>query len=151
MPEFAQEFLHNVENDAQELLEAHWREIAINQDKIQLNPDWGAYDELEGAGKLRIFTAREAGKLVGYFVVIVGANLHYRDHVFAVNDILFLAKEHRRGHTGKRLIKFAESCLKADGVSVLTINTKTHKPFDVLMTYLGFSCVERVYSKFIGD
>jgi len=36
-------------------------------------------------------------------------------------------------------------------VSVLNINTKTHKPFDSLMEYLGFNLIERVYSKYIGD
>lgn len=151
MPEFRQELLKDARTDAEELIEAHWREIALNRDKIKLNPDWDAYEDLERAGKLRIFTARDSGELIGYFVVLVGRHLHYRDHIFASNDILFLAKDHRRGHTGKNLIQFAEKCLREDGVSVLTINTKIHKPFDVLMRYLGFRCVERLYQKYIGD
>ena len=148
---YQQEFLATARPDAQKLLEAHWEEIALNKGKIALNPDWEAYEALEGSGKLKIFTARDDDRLIGYFVVIVGVNLHYKDHVFAVNDILYLDKEHRKGRTGLKLIKFAEKCLKEDGVSVLSINTKVHKPFDSLMEYMGFNLIERVYSKYIGD
>lgn len=148
---YQQEFLATARPDAQKLLEAHWEEIALNKGKIALNPDWEAYEALESSGKLKIFTARNDDRLIGYFVVIVGVNLHYKDHVFAVNDILYLDKEHRKGRTGLKLIKFAEKCLKEDGVSVLSINTKVHKPFDSLMEYMGFNLIERVYSKYIGD
>lgn len=148
---YQQEFLETARPDAQELLEAHWEEIALNKDKIKLNPDWDAYQDLEHNNKLKVFTARDGSTLVGYFVVIIGTNLHYKDHVFAVNDILYLAQGYRKGFTGIKLIKFAEKCLKADGVSVLNINTKIHKPFDQLMVYLGFKPIERVYSKYIGD
>ncbi len=151
MIKYQQEFLLTARPDAQRLLEAHWEEIALNKGKIALNPDWDAYEALEEAGKLLIFTAREDNKLIGYFVVLVGVNLHYKDHVFATNDILYLDKDYRKGRIGLKLIKFAEKCLKDDGVSVLTINTKVHKPFDTLMEYLGFNLIERVYSKYIGE
>ena len=151
MPNFQQEFLTSVVEDAKELLERHWEEIAVNKDKIKLNPHWEAYVDLEDKGQLRIFTARENGKLIGYFVVIIGVNLHYKDHVFAVNDILYLHSSWRKGLTGVKLIKFAEKCLKLEGVSVMSINTKTHRPFDSLMSYLKYDLVERVYQKYIGD
>jgi len=148
---YQQEFLDTCKKDCQELIRLHWEEIALNKELIKLNPDWDAYHTLENSDKLKIFTARVKEELVGYFVVITGSNLHYKDHVFAVNDILYLSKEHRKGRTGLKLIKFAEKCLKKDGVSVLSINTKVHKPFDSLMEYMGFNLIERVYSKYIGD
>lgn len=148
---YQQEFLNTARPDAQKLLKDHWEEIALNKSKIALNPDWDAYEDLEQAGKLKVFTARTDDKMIGYFVVIVGVNLHYKDHIFAVNDILYLDKDYRKGRTGLKLIKFAETCLKEDGVSVLNINTKVHKPFDSLMEYMGFNLIERVYSKYIGS
>ena len=148
---YQQEFLATVENDIRPLLERHYKDIAVNQDKIKLNPDWEAYHSLEQDGMLKIFTAREQGELVGYFVVIVHRNLHYKDHLFASNDVIFLHPDHRKGRTGIKLIQFSEKCLREDGVSVLAINTKVHKPFDKLMQFLGFSLVERIYSKYIGD
>jgi len=142
---YQQEFLNQVRSDAEPLIKLHWDEIALNQDKIKLNPDW------EDDNRLKIFTARKSKQLVGYFVVLLGTNIHYKDHVFASNDIIYLHKDYRKGFAGVRLIKFAEKCLKDDGVSVLLINTKIHRPFDKLLERLKFKPIERVYSKFIGD
>jgi GNAT superfamily N-acetyltransferase len=144
---YQQESLVTVKEDARPLLEKHWEEIALNKDKIKLNPDWDAYADLEDAGVLKIFTARSDGELVGYFVVFVKAHIHYRDHLFAYNDILFLDKEYRKGFTGAKLIKFAEKCLREDDVSVVVVNTKRHKPFDVLLNWLGYRHIENIYSK----
>tara|TARA_R110000803_G_scaffold4407_1_gene14831 strand:- start:245 stop:700 length:456 start_codon:yes stop_codon:yes gene_type:complete len=151
MVKYQQEFLSQVQSDIEPLIELHWEEIALNQDKIKLNPDWDAYHNLEAESKLKIFTVRDGDKLVGYFVVLIGTNIHYKDHQFASNDIIYLHKDYRRGFAGIRLIKFAEKCLKEDGVSVLVINTKTHKPFDKVLERLKFKPIERVYSKFIGE
>jgi hypothetical protein len=148
---YQQEFLSSVRGEIEPLLNSHWEEIALNKEKIKLNPDWDAYQSLEEQGKLKIFTARDDEQLVGYFVVIVGTNIHYKDHLFAANDIIYLSPKHRKGFTGIKLIKFAEKCLKNDGVSVLTINTKVHQPFDKLMDFLKFRKIERVYSKYLGE
>jgi GNAT superfamily N-acetyltransferase len=148
---YQQEFLDSVVEEVKELLESHWDEVALNKDKIKINPDWDTYYALQEQGKLDIFTARDKGVLVGYFVVLVSTHMHYKDHLFAKNDLIYLAPSHRKGFTGVKLIKFAESMLKEDGVSVLVINTKNHKPFHKLMKFLGFSSAETLYSKYIGD
>ena len=137
--------------DAEPLLQEHWDEVALNKDKIKINPDWDAYYALEEQGKLKVFTARDGEKLVGYFVVFVSPHIHYKDHLFAKNDLIYLAPSHRKGFTGIKLLKFAEGCLKADGVSVLVVNTKNHRPFHKIMQFLGFSPSETLYSKYIGD
>lgn len=144
---YQQEFLAAVYIEIQKLLELHWRDIALNQSKIKLNPDWDRYEEAEKSGQLKIFTARNEGQLVGYFVCLVTKSLHYKDHTFAHNDVLFLHPNYRKGLAGWRLMKFAERCLSDDGVALLMVNTKTHKPFDVLLQRLGYSHIENVYSK----
>jgi GNAT superfamily N-acetyltransferase len=144
---YQQESFVTYKGDAIPLLEKHWQEIALNKDKIKLNPDWDAYADLEDAGVLRIFTARDDNKLVGYFVTFVKLHLHYKDHLFAYNDVLFLASDYRKGFVGPKLMKFAEKCLKEDGVAVLVVNTKLHKPFDTLLKWLGYKHVENLYSK----
>tara|TARA_B110000259_G_C13926472_1_gene367060 strand:- start:559 stop:1017 length:459 start_codon:yes stop_codon:yes gene_type:complete len=149
---YQQEFLGQVENDILVLIDLHYKEIALNQSKVKLNPDWDVYRALENEGKLKIFTARDNDTLVGYFVVVVGVNMHYKDHTFACNDIIYLHKDYRKGFAGIKLIKFAKKCLTEDGVSVLTINTKVHQPFDRVLERLGFNLIERVYSSYLqGD
>lgn len=146
---YQQESLSTCKVDAEGLLKDHWEEIALNKDCIKLNPDWDAYFDLEESGNLKVFTARSDGKLIGYFVVLCRAHLHYKDHVFAFNDVLYLSKDYRKGMTGAKLIKFAEKCLKEDGVSILVVNTKRHKPFDILLSWLGFKHAENVYTKYL--
>jgi GNAT superfamily N-acetyltransferase len=148
---YQQESLATCANDAKDLLYSHWEEIAVNKDVIKLNPDWDAYYNLEEVGILKIFTARSDGVLVGYFVVLCRTHIHYKDHIFAANDILYLHKDYRKGLTGAKLMKFAEKCLQEDGVSVLVVNTKRHKPFDSLLEWLGYKHVENVYSKLLRE
>lgn len=149
---YQQEFLVSCRQEAQELIQEHWEEIARNKEKIKLDPNWEAYEVLEEAGVFRIFTARADGKLVGYFAVLVMKHLHYKGDTFADNDVLFLKKEYRKGLTGVKLIKFAEACLRNDGVAVLNINTKAHKPFDLILSRLGYEQADRIYSKYLqGD
>ena len=144
---YRQESLVTTKADIIPLLEKHWEEVALNKDKIKLNPDWDAYANLEDAGILKIFTARDDRKLVGYFVVFVKSHIHYKDHLFCYNDVIFVDEEYRKGFTSPRLIKFAEKCLKADGVEVMIVNTKMHKPFDSLLVWLGYKHIENLYSK----
>jgi GNAT superfamily N-acetyltransferase len=148
---YQQEFLSQVDREARPLLEKHWQDIALNKDKIKLNPDWDAYYLKEEMNQLKIFTARNSGVLVGYFVVFTGNHLHYKDHIFATNDIIYMHPDHRKGFVGIKLIKFAEKCLKEDNISVLHINTKFHKDFSKVLERLGFAPVEAVYGKFIGE
>lgn len=146
---YQQEFFGKIRTEIGLLITKHWEEIALNKDTIKLNPDWEAYKQLEDSGILKIFTARDNDLLVGYFVVLVRNHIHYKDHLFAVNDILYLSPEYRKGRVGLSLIKFTENCLKEDNVSVLVVNTKCHKPFDSLLEYLGFTHIENIYSKLL--
>lgn len=144
---YQQEFLASVYLEIQDLLKSHWQEIALNKDFIHLNPDWDQYEEAEKAGQLQIFTAREGKRLVGYFVTTTAKSLHYKDHVFATNDVIYLHPDYRKGLAGWHLLKTAEKYLRQDGVSLLFVNTKIHKPFDVLLTRLGYNHIENVFSK----
>jgi GNAT superfamily N-acetyltransferase len=148
---FQRENLASIQHEIKPLLEEHWEEVAVNKDKIKLNPNWEVYAYLETAGSLGIYTARKDKELVGYFVVIAEAHIHYKDHIFASNDVVYLAPAYRKGMVGANLIQYAEQDLKKLGVSVLTINTKVHRPFDSLMERMGFSLKERVYSKYLGE
>lgn len=148
---YQQESLATCKSDILPLLEEHWEEIALNKGIIKLNPDWEAYHNLEDSGALKIFTARDDARLVGYFVVLCRNHLHYVDHLFAFNDIIYLHKDYRKGFTGAKLMKFAEKCLKEDGVSVVVVNTKRHKPFDSLLEWLGYKHAENIYTKLLRD
>ncbi len=145
------ENFYTLKEEVDELFKKHWEEIALFKDKMKLNPDWSFYEQLYLEGSLGLFTARKGKKLIGYFVVIAKAHPHYKDHIVASNDIIFIDPEYRKGLTGYKLIKFAKENLKELGVSVLAVNIKVHKPFDKLLERLGFENTERLYTVYIGD
>ena len=152
MKQYREERLAEILHEFLPLIEKHWEEIAVNQDKIKLNPDFDKYVQMNDCGVLKVYTARDDfGKLIGYFLVMLAPHLHYQDHVFAMNDILYVDPAYRGSTVAYRLIKFVEKQLKEEGVSVLMINMKVHAPFDRFLEGLGFSNTERVYTKFIGD
>ena len=148
---YQEEKYGQVRSEIEVLFKEHWQEIALNQDKIKLNPDFDTYKTLNDAGILRIFTARQDGLLVGYFLVMVTPHIHYKDHSFAMNDIIYVHPKWRGATVAYRMIKHVENALKEDGVSVLIINMKTHSPFDRLLEGLKFTNTERLYSKYIGE
>lgn len=145
------ESIKDLKNEIQPLFKKHWEEIALNQDKVKLNPDWDTYYKIQDIGMLTCFTAREDNNLVGYFFVIVNNHLHYADTSMAMCDLIYISPENRKGRVGTNLIKFAEKNLSESGVSVLYMNTKDHAPFDNLLIRLGYSLAERTYSKYIGE
>ena len=151
MTQFAEEMYDEVIDEIAPLFEQHWEEIALNKDKIKLSPDLSKYKALNDLGILRIFTARNEGLLVGYFVVIAQPHLHYQEHTFAMNDIIYIHPDYRGSTVAYRMIKYVEKVLKKDGVSVLMINMKVFAPFDNLLEKLQFTNTERVHSKYIGD
>ena len=151
MIKYQQEFVSQVEEEIKPLIAAHWEEVEDYQSYIKLDPCWESYYALELQGNLKVFTARSEGKLAGYFVSVVNHNIHHKSHLFASCDVVFLHKDYRKGLTGIKLIKFSESCLKSDGVSVLVINSKVRSPLRKILTWLKFKPSECSYSKYLGD
>lgn len=150
MIEYASESFIACRDELEPLFEQHYQEVALNKDKIALNPNWETYELFDKAGHLRTYTVRTDGRLCGYFVVLLIGGLHYKDHIFAVNDLIYIDPTERKGYTAWRLLKYAEQDLKECGVSAMQVNVKKHKPFDKLLLRLGYTHIENLYSKYIG-
>lgn len=131
------------------LFEEHWEEVAINKEKIKLNPDYSKYEQMQASGILALFTARDEGRLIGYSVFFMIPHMHYRDHMFAMNDIIFLLPEYRGTMAGADLVQFAEKELKGVGVSYITYHFKTHLPFGKGLEFLGYEHCENMFGKYI--
>lgn len=149
----AEERAKDLVDEIKPLIAKHWEEIALFKDQIKLNPDFDKYIELDEQDMLHIVTARreEDLKLIGYFISVVQTNIHYKDHLFATNDILFIDPEYRGKLAGVKLFKYAEKKLKEKGVSIISIHMKTHMPFDKLLERLKYEKQEYNYMKYIGE
>jgi GNAT superfamily N-acetyltransferase len=150
--EIKEEALKDCLDEMKPIFDLHWDEVAIHKENIKLNPDYNRYLQMADDGSIKAYIARENGKLIGYAIFIISYNLHYKDHVYAHNDIVYLSKDYRGSGLAVKLFKIAELELKENyNVDVINVSMKVTLPFDDLMEYLGFEYIERTHSKFIGD
>ena len=144
---YQQEFLTQVKPDILPLLHLDWLEIEHQKDIREFDPDWEAYEALEQVGILKVFTVRSEDKLVGYYSCVVSSSLHSRGLLQATIDAIYLHPDYRKGLTGYKLIKFAEKCLKEDGVKIILLGTTEVNPIDPLLLKLGYSKTEVKFEK----
>ena len=131
------------------LLEKHWEEIALDKEKVPLDPDWGRYAAMDNLGQLSIVTVRNQGRLVGYSVMIIQSGLHYRTCIEARMDLFWLDPAERGHWVGIRLFRAVEQELKRRGVKRIYCGSKLHKDVSRLFLALGYKPIERWFSKML--
>jgi GNAT superfamily N-acetyltransferase len=129
------------------LLPRHYEELALDQDKIPLDPMFELYTQRSNLGQAMAVTVRETGKLVGYFVGFVAPGLHYRTCLTLTMDIFYVLSEHRGSGAGYMLFKEVEKECKRRGIQRMFVGSKLHKDASWLFEKLGYVEVERYYSK----
>lgn len=139
-------------DDIKPLLPVHWEELALDQDKVPLDPQYDIYLAREARGELVYVTVRnEDDELVGYFIGFIAPGLHYKTCLTCNMDIFYILPEYRGKRAGEMLFQFVELHLKSRGVDRWFVGSKMHKDSSFLFKMLGFEQVETYYSKWIGD
>jgi len=150
--EFSTEPLSNIRHEVFQHLRAHYEELATFKDKItRIEPDWEMFLRLEMTDKLHTVTARDDGKLVGYYVGAIIDHPHYRSVKMASADLYYLVPDYRVGRTGILFVQFIEESLKQRGVQLTVMGTKLSKDLGALYKALGYSETDVVWRKWIGD
>ena len=121
------------------------------KDTIKLNPDFDRYLKLEKKNLLVIITCREDTTLIGYSIFFLYKHLHYQDHLFASNDVLFLIKSARKGRQGIKLIRESERILKTLGVLRLSFHVKPKNDFSPILSRIGYGKEEIIMGKLLGE
>ncbi len=141
------ETLEDFRDEIQPLLESHCDEVHHFKDDIPLSVDWEKYQALDKAGILHSVIVRDEGKLIGYFISFINTNMHYKEHSYAVNDILYVEPEYRNSSVAYNMFKYAEKCYKELGVSVFTVHMKKSKTFETLCSAVGLEEIETTYGR----
>ena len=129
----------------------HWKELALNQDKVPLDPQYNIYFEREARGEMLFMTLRELGEAVGYFIGFIAPGLHYKTCLTCTMDIFFVRPDKRKGRAGTILFKAVEAELRRRGVDRWYVGSKCHADASALFEHLGFERVEVHYSKWLGE
>ena len=132
------------------LFPLHYEELALNKDKVPLDPNYNIYIEREESGGLLFVTLREAGEAVGYFIGFIAPGLHYQTCLTCTMDIFYVHPDKRGSSAGFLLFDFVEKELKRRKVDRWFVGSKFHKDASWLFEKLKFEKVEIYYSKWIG-
>lgn len=133
------------------LMDAHWEEVAVNQQKIKLKVDKDWYVLMQENGLYVYISVRDDGKLVGYLGYMLQAHPHYMDNIFASMDVVFIDKAYRKGMLAVKLFKVAEQELKDLGVDVIYNRMKKLHPLTSLFERLGYEEGEVAFIKYVGE
>lgn len=142
----AVESFRGIEDELHGLHVRHWAETEKHRHGLPLNPDYGAMCADERAGRLVQFTVRLGAELVGNLRMNLGTSRH-SGTLFAREDTLYIAPEHRGGMLAVHLLRYAESALRALGVREIRADSKVINRADVLMRRMGYEHVANLFTK----
>jgi GNAT superfamily N-acetyltransferase len=145
MIEFKPERFKDFYLEAQGLIQTHYKELSDQSAPLEVDLD--QYNRLEEAGVYFTMSARLDGKLIGYMGFFVMRHMRYKSQCVATGDVFYLDPEHRRGWTGIKMIRAAESYLKSYGVNKVVNHVKSKTSFGRVFEFLKYKPFEIVYAK----
>ncbi len=129
------------------LREAHYEELATNKKLMVLEPAVAIYERIEAAGNLFCLMAYDGDELIGYSVNTLANNLHYASLLMCQNDVLYIAKAHRAGRTGIRLMDETERVAAKRGARLMLWHAKKDTALDHILPRRGCAVQDIIYSK----
>jgi hypothetical protein len=122
------------------------------KDACPLDIDIGGYIALERADRLRAFSARRDGRLIGYCIYIVTpGSLHSKSTKRATCTDWFLRPEERRGWRGIALRRYAERKLASESVVIVaTAVMESSKAAQAILVRDGYTLTEHIYTKVLN-
>lgn len=137
--------------ELQVLFPRHWEELALNRDKVPLDPMYEIYLQRDTLNQVIVVTLREEGYIRGYFIGFINPGLHYRNCLTCIMDIFYVDPAHRNKMGGLMIFRALEKECKRRGVQRMFVGSKVHKDASKLFEALKFTKVEVFYSKWLGD
>lgn len=142
------------------LFQPHYEELALNRDKVPLDPQYGLYLAREERGEVLCVVARELGRIAAYFVGFVAPGMHYRTCLTLTMDIFWVHPDYRDGDSLDQVERHM-LCLqlfeevrregKRRGVQRCFYGEKLSQEARALYEALGMIEVERYWSEWWGE
>lgn len=155
----AVERLHDCLEELKPLFDPHWKEIALDQERVALNPHYPEYLKREAEGTVLCVVLREKGAIVGYFVGFVAPALHYQGCLTLTMDIYWIHPDYRAADSLEQLeedmvAELLFTTVKAEavrrGVKRPFYGSKVHKDSSGLFLQLGMYKADEYFSDWWG-
>ena len=156
----AVEQLHDVLEELKPLFVPHYEELALNQDKAELDPQYEVYLEREALGQVLCVIVRDRGQVIAYFVGFVAPALHYRSVLTLTMDIFWLHPSFRAPDsltsleadmTAEKLFEAVKAEAVRRGVQRVYFGSKVHRNSGEIFKAMGLVEVDRYYSAWWGS
>tara|TARA_R110000868_G_C10597262_1_gene740144 strand:- start:196 stop:651 length:456 start_codon:yes stop_codon:yes gene_type:complete len=145
---FARETAADVERDIVPLMHAHDKDVAhVDFADWPLDVDMEVYRNLERIDKLRVFTARDAGELVGYCTIFIVRSHQRRSLTVGMEDALYLKPEYRKAGNAMRLITFVNEQLKGECEWVMYHAPAAFPRFGTILARTGYTKYSETYAR----
>lgn len=130
------------------LLPLHYEELALNKDKVPLDPQYDVYLERDANGGVLLVTLREMGELIGYFIGFIAPGLHYRTCLTCTMDIFYVRQDKRGGRAGIKLFRFVMMKIQIPIISTNGSSDNKSSP-QALLSVTYFTSVFRLFSSIV--
>lgn len=118
-------------------LMAEYAEESHNPELPDPNAQFEQYRKLQEVGVLGAIGAFKGDELIG-FVGVLSSNLPHHGARLAITESFFVAKAHRKGGAGLKLLKAAEMHARDIGSPCLLVNTVHGSALEQVMPKLGY-------------
>lgn len=138
----------------EDLIYLDYEEVESHPESIPLQLDWAYFREQEKAGLYRVISAYVDGVLAGYNAFFMNKSPRSMNTIIAINDVLYLAPEYRKGMNGVTFLKESDRLLKEAGARLIRYGIQVRvrigaRAGDVgsLLYNLGYKQTEIVFTK----
>jgi hypothetical protein len=140
----AREAVSEVWEEALPLAERHHLEVGpLPQSDFKIVRDRS--DLLEKIGLLRIYTARDQGKLVGYASIVLDPNHDmYQGVTWGMQSALYVRPDHRN-YMPFRFLRYQDLALATEGIHIVYRHAPISTNFGKLLLHLGYRLNDRGY------
>jgi L-amino acid N-acyltransferase YncA len=138
-------------DELEPLASSHWASTKSYRRHEPFNPDKARYLQFNEMGYFHLITARDAGKLIGYFGLYITTSMHSQLRM-ATEDTFFIHPDYRQGRLALRVLKYIENYCQLLGVHELLFSCEIENKSGItgLLDRLGFHETIRQYSKHLA-
>jgi L-amino acid N-acyltransferase YncA len=128
----------------------HYKELAVESAEILPRVMWWErYQIAEQNGSLFLMTIRDSGKLIGYFIGVVGPHMHYATTLHYFSDLYYFDHEYRGKGIASRGFEALEIELRKIGVKKMMFNTKVHENHSAYFEKNGCKMSDYTFTKIL--
>lgn len=124
----------------------HWDETEMYRAEVGFDPDYAQYIAIDRAGGFLLVTARQAGVMVGYFMIVLHVSRH-SSKLVAAEDAFYLKPTHRRGFALLKMLRFTEDCCRRVEAKQITLSEKLTHLIGPVLTRAEFTHCGNLWTK----